>query len=136
VAASQKDLTVVVADPANFAREKNQLESTESACIQNIQKLVDINRCKEHALSGIDDNVLLETSLGGSLQKVVISIDYFRDIDKMKTKSIVQSDGTTKIEIGLNAEPDSRTTLEKMIQVGFFVLGYNSGQLNYMAHNF
>ena len=136
-AMSQKNLTVVVADPASFALEKNQLESTamvrcEAASKTGVPKI--INRCSGRATYGIDDNVLLKTSPEGSLRKVVISTHYFRGMDKTKTKYIKQSDGTTKIEM-VYTEPDTLTTFEKMTQVGFFVLGYNSGQLNYMLDN-
>ena len=136
-ATMQKNLTAVVADPASFAREKSELESTatvrcEAALKTGIPKIM--NRCSGQATYGIDDNVLLETSPDGSLQKVVISTDFFRGMDRTKTKYIKQSDGTTKIEM-VYTEPDVATTFQKMTQVCFFVLGYNSGQLNYMADN-
>jgi hypothetical protein len=136
-ATMQNNLTVVVADPAKFAREKSDLESTatvrcEAALKTGIPKIM--NRCSGQARYGIDDNVLLETSPEGSLQKIVISTDFFRGMDRTKSKLIKQSDGTTKIEM-VYAEPDTLTTFQKMTQVCFFVLGYNSGQLDYMADN-
>jgi hypothetical protein len=133
----QKNLTVVVADPASFAREKSQLESAakvrcEGAWKTGIPKIM--NQCSGQARYGVDDNVLLETSADGSLQKIVVSTDYFRGIDRQKTTVVKQSDGTSKIEMAYT-EPDVATTFQKMTQVSFFVLGYNSGQLNYMADN-
>jgi hypothetical protein len=134
---SQKNLTVVVADPASFAREKSELESTATvrcgaAYKTGVPKIM--NRCSGRAIYGIDDTVLLETSPEGSLQKVVISTDYLRGMDRTKTKYVNQPDGTTKIEMAYT-EPDPQTAFEKVNQVGFFVLGYNSGQLNYMRDN-
>lgn len=135
---AQKGLTVVVADPASFTLEKNQLEAAamvrcEAANKTGIPKV--INRCSGRAFYGIDsDAVLLETSPDGSLQKIVISTDFFRAVDRAKTKMVKQPDGTSKVEIAY-AEPDPLTTFENMTQVGFFVLGYNSGQLNYIADN-
>jgi hypothetical protein len=134
---SQKNLTVVVADPASLAREKSELESTatvrcEAALKTGIPKIM--NRCSGRATLGIEDDVLLETSPDGSLQKVVISTDFFRGMDRTRTKYIKQPNGTTKIEM-VYTEPDTQTTFEKMAQVGFFVLGYNSGRLNYMLDN-
>jgi hypothetical protein len=136
-AATQKNLTVVIAAPVSFSLEKNQLESAatarcEGALKTGIPKI--INRCSGQATYGIDSNVLLETSPEGSLQKIVISSDYFRGVDRTKTKVVKQADGTSKIETGY-AEPDTLTTFERMTQVGFFALGYNSGQLNYMLDN-
>jgi hypothetical protein len=134
---SQKDLSVVIADPESFVHEKNQLESMattrcEAALKTEISKIV--NRCSGRAANGIDDNVLLETSPDGSLQKVPISTDFFRGMDRTKTKYIKQPDGTTKVEMHYT-EPDTPTTFEKMTQVGFFVLGYNSGRITYMLDN-
>ena len=54
--------------------------------------------------------------------------------DPTKTKMVKQPDGTSKVEIAY-AEPDPLTTLENMTRVGFFVMGYNSGRLNYITHN-
>lgn len=135
--ASQKNLSVVVADPASFTLEKNQLESAaavrcETALKAGIPKM--ISRCRGQASYGVHSGVLLETTPDGSLQKIVISTEYFRAIDRTRTRFIKQADGTTKVEMGY-AEPDAPTTFEKMNQIGFFVLGYNSGQLNYMADN-
>jgi hypothetical protein len=137
VTAAQKSLTVVIADPASFALEKSQLESVatvrcEAARKTGIPKIM--NQCSGQAIYGIDSGVLLETSPDGSLQKIVISTDYFRAIDRSKTRMVQQSDGASKIEMAY-AEPDASTTFEKMNQVGFFVLGYNSGRLNYMVDN-
>jgi hypothetical protein len=136
-AATQKTLTVIVADPASFAFEKSQFESAaqircEAARKTGTPKIM--NRCSGQATYGIDSDVMLETSLEGSLQKIVISTDYFRSMDKTQTKIVKQSDGTSKIEMAY-AEPDTLTAFKKMTNVGFFVLGYNSGQLNYMLDN-
>lgn len=135
---AQKGLTVVVADPASFTLEKSQLKSAatvrcEAALKTGIPKVM--NRCSGQAVYGIDSNaVLLETSPDGSLQKIVISTDFFRAADTTKTKMVKQPDGTSKVEMAY-AEPDPLTTFENMTRVGFFVLGYNSGRLNYITDN-
>jgi hypothetical protein len=137
LAKAQKGLTVVVADPASFALEESQLEAVAKVRCEAAWKTGNpktINRCRGQAAYGIASDVLLETSEDGSLQKVVISTDFFRAADNTKTKFIKQPDGSSKVEMAYG-EPDPLTTFEKMTQVGFFVLGYNSGRLNYMVDN-
>jgi len=133
----QKNLTVVVADPGSFAREKSQLESAAKVRCEEALKTGApriINRCSGQASYGIASDVLLETAPDGSLQKIVISTDYFRGMDSKKTTVVKQSDGTSKIDMAYT-EPDVATTFQQMTRVCVFVLGYTSGQLNYMADN-
>lgn len=130
----QKDLTVIVADPASFAAESNQLESAARARCAAAKSARDMNRCSGQAALGIDSNVLLETSPEGRLQKIVVSTDYLRSLDNTKTKVTKQPDGTSKVET-LYGDPNPASTFDKITQVGFFVLGYNSGQLNWALDN-
>ena len=134
----QKDLNLIVADPIAFVSEQSQLETRgkvrcEAASKTNNPR--EMNRCATQAMAGISSNVLLEVSPDGSLQKIVVSIDYFRGIDNAKTRFVPQVDGTSKAEVSYS-EPSPSAALEKMTQIGFFVLGYNSGQINYMSRNF
>lgn len=130
----QKDLTVIITDPAAFSAEKKHLEAAAEVRCASAKTPRDVNRCSGQAAYGIASGVLLETSPDGRLQKVVVSTDHFRGVDKSKTKLTQQPDGTSKLEMA-STDPDPATTFEKMTQLGYFVLGYNSGQLNYMLDN-